>query len=179
MCIFFFIALVFVNVIIYIRNISSSISKTGESVFITSSVVSLIALFSILFFILVALVTQTKEKSRKDSSSEFFEGMVNHLYRISKNPDKIEEEVKYVIEDAKNAAHYGVRPAKWFEYASFKSVRYVIEYLSRGNHVAAMRRMLEEGTPAAVIGKYLKRHVTEHHQIKDTRDIYLAEKYLK
>ena len=179
MCIALLIILVFAGLIAYIRNISSNISKTGEAVFITSTVVSLIVLFSILFYILFALTTQTIEKSRKDSSSEFFEGLVNHLYKISKNPSVTEEEIKSVIDGAKNAAHYGVKPAKWFEYASFKSVRYVIEYLSRGNHVAAMRRMLEQGTPAAVIGKYLQRHVTEHYQIKDPHDIQLAKRYLK
>lgn len=163
-----------------------SVTATGNFILTVGSSVGIIAGVGIAFSTLIPFIRQAgkekeaiEEKGRKDASSEFFEGLVNHLYKISKNPSITEDEIKSVIDDAKKATNYGVKPAKWFIYASFKSVRYVIEYLSKENHVAAMRRMIEEGTPAHVIGKYLKNHVLEHYQIKDSRDIYLAEKYLK
>lgn len=150
---------------------------TGYFVFVSWAALSLM-IGIIIFLIVLYQAVPSKIKTRKDASQEFFERLVNHLYRVSREKRIPEDEIYSIIEEAKNASNYGVKPAKWFTYASFKSVRYTIEYLSQENHVRAMSKMIESGTPAHVVGKYLRDHVLEHQQIKDQRDRYLARKYL-
>jgi len=183
----FCIILLSVGIFIYLKSISLTVSKTGQLILLTGTATSLIAGVSVVIYILFSFIKQTgkekdvieEKKTRKDASSEFFEGLVNNLYKISRDHQVTDDEVESVINDARKAVDYGVKPAKWFVYASFKSVRYVIEYLSKENHIIAMMKMIEQGTPSSVIGKYLKNHVLEHYQIKDSHDIHLAEKYLK
>jgi|GEM_PF-3400031 hypothetical protein len=149
---------------------------TGELVLVGGSTVFIVG--SLLLLSTLLLVAQlSKERGKLDV--KFSDNLLPLLFDIYKKGYVSEEDVYKIKEIAKEPAKYGIKPAKFIYEASPKTIRYCMEYMTKPNHIAWLRKEVEAGRSGVSLVRTLFSHVLEHQQIKDERDKYLAMKYLR
>jgi hypothetical protein len=119
----------------------------------------------------------SKERGKLDV--QFSNNFLSFLFDVYKKGYVSEEDIYKIKEIAKEPASYGVRPAKFLYQASSKTIKYCIEYITKPNHIAWLRKEVEAGRNDVSITRTLFSHLMEHQQIKDEKDKYLAMKYLR
>jgi len=166
--------LIFVPLVIF-QLLKGLPQTTGQLVLVGGSVAFVVG--GLLLLSTLLLVMQlSKERGKLDV--HFSDNFLPLLFDVYKKGYVSEEDIYKMKEIAKEPAKYGVKPAKFIYEASPKTIRYCVEYMTKPNHIAWLRKEVEAGKSSVSLLRTLFSHLLEHQQIKDERDKYLAMKYL-